>query len=251
MSPLSQKEVKQIGKGKDDKGKDDLCEEAKQILALLEKPMRHGEWLTQVKGIGLDKNKLNYESGKLQEKGLVDKNEEKLYYRTADGDAVVEAFKAKIAAGGPEEEEAPSNEAEEVQPPEQEIYKLEFTLRDNAPQKPIAVRFGDWRKGDFVHHRVSVNLQNFEDGEGEGQEGRPAGRIPVPCSVTHQGKSIVATCPKSGLKQSSYCETKARPGSALKRCLVLLDQQCQSCGEDYIHVDSNELETEDGLEQDV
>jgi hypothetical protein len=221
MTELSDKERKKLNKQPEKSDKDKSEQDAVRMLALLHRDgLTHGKWLSAVEeGLEFGKSKFNREIKKLVEGGLVEKKGD-LYVKTEKGEELVRQFHESVASEI--EEDSDDSATEESETTGGGIYKLEFTLRDAPPQKPIAIQFGDWTKDDYVHHRVNINLDGFESSDETDGQGRPE----VPCTITYTGNSLCATCTACGHRTTGYLETKAKPGNTLKYCLATMAEQC-------------------------
>jgi RecA-family ATPase len=231
MTELSKNEYKQAFKGpKERKKSDELSVTQIDVLGMLEAHLSHGDWMAASATLKIDKSKFNRILKKLKEFELIDQKEDGFYFRTEKGEALVADRKAKMAAEDPDDDDK-VEESKEVKPLGNAVFKLEFTLRDAPPQKTIAIQFGDWMKGDYVHHRVEVELKGFESGEeceeGEGQEGSP-------CIAQYFPGGVYVSCLNGKHGIEGHAETKAKSGDTLKWCLASLDETCPCGGRHHV-----------------
>ena len=191
---------------------------------MLETELSYSDWLSSVSAVNYTKNQFNSAKEKLKDLELINQRE-KVYFRTDKGEAAVLALKARVASEDSGNDDSKSDEVEDIKPVGLSIFKLEFTLRSSPPQKTIAIRFGDWTKGDCVHYRVNVDLDGFESVYD--QEGSP-------CTVQDSSGGIYVSCLNGEHGIEGHTETKAKPGDTLKWCLASLDETCPCGGRHHV-----------------
>jgi hypothetical protein len=226
MSKLGKAEVKKAitARNKAEKAKEGekwggVGERAVTVLRLLESPAGHGAWqnacMIAIKGFS--KSKFNTDIKRLIKAEFVDHGED-VYAITEKGAEFLKSLESIAADETSEEPQVDTKDAYRG------VYRMDFIFRDNPPQNPIALRFGDWKSGDFIHHRAQITLDDAEDQEDE-EDGK-GGSNAVPVEVRTNGETITAVCTKCGHFAESFCETKAKPGNSLRRCLAILKEEC-------------------------
>jgi AAA domain-containing protein len=234
-----------------------LPDVAMQILGLLDKPMKRKDWLAAF--VTISKKKPNEIDGKFYSRidNLLSKYQKtlraegdgleiliafdqdaKLYSRTEAGDKAAADFLARMA----KDDEAEDEDADGIDPEDfdddlrsksNKTYVMDFEFRDAAPQESFTVRFGDWKNGDYIHHRTNDKPSDFEQ-EPESTDGW---KHEMPCKIVESeekagglvpaGTYIRAICLKcKAVSEASHIEVKKPVLSAQKRCCVSLAEEC-------------------------
>jgi RecA-family ATPase len=234
MSDLTDKERQQLSgiKTESKTEKEELSGTQKVVLKKLTEPSSYTDWLKAAEAVDVSKDSFNNTLKKLQKLEYVEKLETGHYAQTEKGKAVKLGFTSKATA---------SKKAKQVNPSLIGAQKIEFTLRNRAPQESIVVKFNLEK---CVHEVLPVSggvLDAMDAAKDEVQADAESGDR-SPLRFTYGPGTITATCEASEQAETYNIEGRDKPPGEAKRALFNLFNDSCPCG--LRHLDANGEQTE-------